>query len=435
MSQHPIPSIRRRLTGTLASVALLFALISGLTVWWVVGEEVKELMDQELREAGEIIHNVLANTSNVERTTLSTPGDSEYEEHLVWQIVDTRSSEVHGRSHKAPPQALMTGALSAPAYSADGAWRVLAFEFKQLPHHILIVAQSHKERAEAQEEAAAYTTLGALVVGLLAGLLLYWRMGRELSPLDRLSHQVHAYDPLKPQTRPMGAERAELKPIEDAIVEMGDRLAQRITSERAFTSHATHALRTPVAGIDAQLAVALREAPPSLAPRLQRARQATAKLGRVMQALLAMFRSGAQPQRQGIALSSLVGTLPFPAMEVRIASDADLDVDPDLLLAVLANLLDNAHKHHAHVVTMSAKVTEGWHHLEVVDDGEGCDDAPRARMQQALAQQDYRRESGIQGLGLVLGDLVMRAHGGRLELPSQPQGFAVTLRWPVHYRP
>jgi signal transduction histidine kinase len=402
-----------------------------LTVWLVVGDEINELMDQELREAGEIIHNVLANTPNSERATLTTPGDAEYEEHLVWQIVDTRTGEVHGRSHKAPLRALATSAMPTPVYSADGAWRVLSFDFKQLPQHVLVVAQSHKERAEAQEEAAAYTTLGALMVGLLAALFLYWRMGRELSPLDRLGSQVRAYDPLKPETRPMGAERAELQPIEDAIVEMGQRLAQRITSERAFTSHAAHALRTPVAGIDAQLAVALREAPPSLVPRLLRARQAATKLGRVMQALLAMFRSGVEPQRQRTSLSGLLLTLPFPAVDVRIASDTSLEVDPDLLLAALVNLLDNAHKHHAHTVTLSATVAEGWHQLSVQDDGDGCDAAQLERMQQALEQQDYRRESGLNGLGLVLGDLVMRAHGGRLELQSGQPGFAVVLRWPV----
>src|SRR6185295_5326482 len=106
------------------------------------------------------------------------------------------------------------------------------------------------------------------------------RVARELEPLQRLSQRLEGHEPLDGLATLGPAERRELAPVHAAIDALGARLARRVAHERAFTAHAAHALRTPLAGIDAQLAVALREAPPALAPRLQRVRAAAGRLQR-----------------------------------------------------------------------------------------------------------------------------------------------------------
>ncbi|MFZ2123649.1 MAG: ATP-binding protein [Rhodoferax sp.] len=430
MSDPALPSIRRRLAASLLWISLLASGLTGLMIWKVIGHEIDEQVDQKLTESAEIIHNLLPTLPANGNVIAGTPGDEEYEEHLIWQVVDSATGRALIRSHNAPEQALQKTVSHELADSADRHWRLITIDFKKSPDRFLLVAQNTEERDEAYSAAILYAALISLLAGLVSTLLLSWQFHRELEPLARLSEQVKTYDPLRPDTLPRAATRAELQPIEQAIHELGQRLAQRVISERAFTSHAAHALRTPVAGIDAQLAIALREAPEALRPRLIRARQAASRLSRVMQALLAMFRSGMDPQRQTIRLSELLQPLSFNELQIDIRNDEALSADPDLLTAALLNLLDNAQRHQARQVQLILARDAGWTRLRLHDDGAGCPPERLQQLRQALARQDYGTDSGLKGLGLILADLVMRAHGGRMELPQVEQGFCVDLNWP-----
>ena len=62
--------------------------------------------------------------------------------------------------------------------------------------------------------------------------------------------------------------------------------------------------------------------------------------------------------------------------------------------------------------------------LRVQDDGPGVDPAWRRELRAAIDAQGY---AGRTGLGLMLADLVARAHGGDLSLPDSANGFAVEL--------
>jgi signal transduction histidine kinase len=430
MADPALPSIRHRLAASLLWISLLASGLTGLMIWKVIGHEIDEQVDQKLTESAEIIHNLLPTLPANGNVIAGTPGDEEYEEHLIWQVVDSATGRVLIRSHNAPEQALQKTVSHELADSADRHWRLITIDFKKSPDRFLLVAQNTEERDEAYSAAILYAALISLLAGLVSTLLLIWQFHRELEPLARLSEQVKTYDPLRPDTLPRAATRAELQPIEQAVHELGQRLAQRVISERAFTSHAAHALRTPVAGIDAQLAIALREAPEALRPRLIRARQAASRLGRVIQALLAMFRSGVDPQRQTIRLSELLQPLSFSELQIDIRNDEALSADPDLLTAALLNLLDNAQRHQARQVQLILVHDAGWTRLRLHDDGVGCPPERLQQLRQALARQDYSTDSGLKGLGLILADVVMRALGGRMELPQVEPGFCVDLNWP-----
>jgi two-component system OmpR family sensor kinase len=418
-----LPSIRRRLAQSLIGISLAWGLAVSAVVWLSVRHEVDELLDSTLQESAEILYGLL----NFNATKLPLQGGGAlpapvHDEQLVWQIVSAER-RVLLRSHRAPDVPLVDGQTRGFASVAD-AWRVYAMPF-DATGRVLYVAQRSRARRQAQLGAAAFTAGAALVVGLLCAVWLRARVRRELATVAELSDAVSHYDPVNGSAQLARARRVELVPMHHAITDLGSRLAQRLANERAFTAHAAHALRTPLAGMVAQLAVAQRELPPEAQPRLQRTREAADRLRRVVNALLTLFRAGAEPKWQAVDMAVLMSHLPFDGLTVTVSGAALVEADPDLLAAALLNLLDNALRHGAGQVAVHAVADGDDTRLTLHDDGSGLAEDHRLRLQAALDQQHYEDTAG---LGLMLADRVARAHGGSLHLLPVSAGCSVQLR-------
>ena len=117
---------------------------------------------------------------------------------------------------------------------------------------------------------------------------------------------------------------------------------------------------------------------------------------------------------------------PIEGLTMETRGTTPLDADADLVTAAVLNLLDNAQRHGARSVTFS---TPAVNVLRVHDDGPGVDQARRRELSAAIEAQDY---AGRTGLGLMLADLVARAHGGGLSLPESASGFVVELDLGTH---
>lgn len=417
----PLPSIRDRLSRLVLLLALLWALLATALVWLAVRAEVRELLDETLQDSADVLAEVLEagalppGDAPPRVVAASTPSD-----HFAWQLVDA-DGRVRLRSALAPAVPWHARPRAGLASVGD-AWHSYG---RPLGAAMLYVAQTGDERRETMAAVGLATAGTALAVGLLCLWLLRARIARELRPLTAFSAALHEHDPLAAEAAqaPLpAATRAELAPMHDAIEALGQRLARRLASERAFSAHAAHALRTPLAGIDAQLAVALREAPPSLQPRLMRTREAAARLGRVVAALLTLFRSGVDLQWQRVDVAALLARLPVEGLAVEVPAAASVDADPDLLAAALINLVDNALRHGA---TRLRVEVDGGSRVRLLDDGKGLPPERVTELRAALAAQRYE---GAMGLGLMLADIVARAHGGGLELLAPASGFGIELR-------
>jgi signal transduction histidine kinase len=424
------PSIQRRLSKALLWFGITTGLTLSVVLWLVVRHEMDELMDQGLRESAEIIYGVMANTP----TPQSAPNYWEiapgHDEKVIWQVVSATDHQVVRRSHKAPDTPLAPYSPKDFFDAPNGQWRVVTLRFHQNPTTYLLVAQPTGERIQTSTESAVLALLSTLLVGWGSVLVLSRTTRRELQPLRDLTQAVRRYDPLSPETQPEPPNLEELTPISEAINDLGHRLALRVNRERSFAAHAAHALRTPLAGIDAQLALALRELPESQRPRVLRAREASQRLAHVVKALLVMFRSGTEPNWQVFSLSNVLRAVPTPGLVCEVQGSDALNGDPDLLSAVVANLLDNATRHGATHVTLHSGADEHFNRLLVVDNGAGCPASELQRLRVLLGDQRYSGEGGSHGLGLVLADIVMRAHLGGVRLPEPPaRGFAVELYW------
>jgi len=416
-------SIRGRVLRTQFVWSLLGGVALATALWLAMQSEVDELLDDSLRSAAELLIGPaleLAAAAAPQAPTAAAPApERNGGPRFVWQLVHHgRVPTVLAAAANAPVQA-MADTPSAGFIDVPG-WRLYGRAVGE-PGRMLYVAQSRDERAEAKLEMAFAALLAGAPLLLLGMLWLNMRLRQDLQPLQVLSARLADFDALQPGASLGVADYDELRPVQAAIDALVARLARRITLERAFSAHTAHALRTPLAGIEVQLAMALREAPAALVPRLQRVRTGAARLQNVVAALLAMFRSGTEVERAPLDLAQLAARLPVEGLELKVQATEALWGDADLVTAALLNLLDNALRHGAQLVTLSTP-RAGW--LCVHDDGTGLIQARLHDLQAALLAQDYE---GRMGLGLMLADMVARAHGGSLILPDSGPGFTAVL--------
>ncbi len=139
------------------------------------------------------------------------------------------------------------------------------------------------------------------------------------------------------------------------------------------------------------------------------------------------------------AVAAMGDRLQPPACELEIemsARVATITADEDALVRVLVNLLDNACKYtpEPRRIRIAAYESEGSLMLSVQDNGIGIATRDQRRIFRRFYQADQRlaRETGGCGLGLSIVESLVRAHGGEVQVQSNPgEGSTFTVRVPV----
>ena len=124
-------------------------------------------------------------------------------------------------------------------------------------------------------------------------------------------------------------------------------------------------------------------------------------------------------------------------LEVQVDPDLpDFHGDPDALVTVLINLLDNAYKYTRgeKAIVLRAFRSQQGIAFEVRDNGIGIAPRDHKRIFQRFYQVDQRlaRETGGCGLGLAIVASIVRAHSGSVSVRSQSgEGSIFTVLLPI----
>jgi signal transduction histidine kinase len=110
--------------------------------------------------------------------------------------------------------------------------------------------------------------------------------------------------------------------------------------------------------------------------------------------------------------------------------------DRDALVTVLVNLLDNAWKYtpEPRRIALRASAANGAVRFQVSDSGVGVSRRVQRRIFDRFYQVDrtLSRKAGGCGLGLAIVWFIVEAHGGAVEVASQPgKGSTFTVTLPV----
>lgn len=410
-----LASIARRLFWVTGLGSLLMALAVTAAAVWTVDGEVGELLDDGLQASAAQLAPLLQAAGGAPAIA---PAAADGEARFAWAWFDDDGRLLRS-SAAAEPQDWQP---LVPGFADRARWRLYALALPD-GRGLLVVAQTRAERREARREVSGYALLAALALAALGLPLLAWRAQRELRPLQQMAERLAGFDAARSDPALLAEQlgpptRAELRPIHQALRQVGQRLGARLAFEREFAAQSAHLLRTPLAGMDAQLAVAMKEQPGQ--PRLQRVRDASRRLQHLLLALLRLFRQQPDLQRRPLDARELLAGLPLAPLQLQDGPACPLDADAELLAAALLNLVDNAQRHGATRLWLSQP---GPGQLLLADDGPGLDGAQREALRRRLAA-----DTAEQGLGLRLAQLVARAHGGDVTLPDSAQGFAVCLR-------
>ena len=308
----------------------------------------------------------------------------------------------------------------------------------------LAVAETMSKRDRARLEALLSVIVPTALLCVAAAVMVLYGVRRGLAPLERLREEIQArsYQDLSPISDGDVAE--ELKPVLRELNNMLARLGEAQRTQVRFVANAAHQLRTPIAGLLAQLDLVRSGSEDERSTHLTQARSGAQRLARLAQQLLSLASadpaSNPEVEQRECDLSDIVRdradswlrqTLPR-GVEVEF----DLDVAPirgnAVLLGELAtNLVDNASRYGAKNVRIATRHWGRSSLLEVTDDGPGIPPEQRGRIFERFYRLDNESTEGS-GLGLAIVREIAQRHGASVELSERPgeSGTRVGVMFP-----
>ncbi len=327
----------------------------------------------------------------------------------------------------------------------EGTTRVIA---EPAEDGVVAAGQSLEDRDETLAGVAASFAVGGPIAVLVASLLGYLVASAALRPVEAMRRRAGQISLAREDDRlPLPAAHDEIRRLGETLNEMLARLQESFERERRFVADASHELRTPLAVLKTELEAALRADPGDAAVQesLRSAVEEADNLAQLAEDLLLVARAadGRLPVRpETIRVDELLeGTRQrFGDRAHSQGRDLTVDAPPDLEATLdplrarqaLGNLVDNALRHGAGEIQLSARRRNGALEIDVADQGQGFSSELAAHAFERFARRDAARSRGGTGLGLAIVSAIAEAHGGTATIAASGAGRTVVrLRLPA----
>lgn len=311
---------------------------------------------------------------------------------------------------------------------------------------IVQIAETLSKRDRNLYETLLIMILPSIIITLAAIVLVGFGISRGLVPLQKLKNEI-----TRRSLNDLRAVQEENVPIEvlpvvRALNNLLSNLSAAIDGQQRFLANAAHQLRTPLAGLQTQVELALRmDMPADVHAIFTQLLDATQRATHLANQLLTLARvePGAMHlvsmQRLDLAqlVEPLIGLMLARAQVKKLdlgfeLEEASLTGDKLLLTELISNLLDNAIRYTMEngYITVRCYQTAAGAVLEVEDNGLGIPESLRQRVLERFYRVDGSPGNGC-GLGLAIVDEITKLHGATLEIltPELGRGTRMVVRF------
>jgi len=302
--------------------------------------------------------------------------------------------------------------------------------------YFVVIAETLNKRSNLHNRILLAIILPQLMLMLVCGAMLFWGVTQGLAPLNELNDEISKrsstqLDPVMLKNVPEEA----MVLIKSINLLMG-RLRNAILAQNQFIADAAHQLRTPIAGIQAQVELALKQE--SSQRPLSMIGDSVFKLTHLVNQLLRLSHN--QPEAANLielkpvdllalAQDSCVEVihfalrknidLGFESHAYQAIPDFEIVGDKSRLKVMLLNLLDNAIRYtpNGGRVTLLLTELESTIELRVEDNGIGIPEAERDMVFERFHRVIDNSQEGS-GLGLSIVKEVIALHGASINIES-----------------
>lgn len=308
---------------------------------------------------------------------------------------------------------------------------------------VFVVAHMTTGEREEVDEAIAVVVEITIIVSIAASVLAWVVAGKVLAPLRLLIETARSISNDSDLTQRIAVQGTdEIAELTITFNEMIDRLEDAFASQRDFINDASHELRTPITIIRGHLEL-LSDDPQERRETIELIADELDRMNRFVDDLLLLAKA---EQPKFLSLETVdVGLLTeelYTKARALAARNWRLDskgcgsvvADRQRLTQAVMNLAQNAtqHTHTTDVIAVGSIVTNGKARFWVSDTGEGIPYNDQKRVFKRFARGVSGRRSEGAGLGLAIVQAIATAHGGQVELSSQPGvGSTFTLVIPL----